>query len=140
MSLIQGAAIQPQLRDEISLRDKAMAGDIVFAITPATVAPAPTSAAWERSITIEIQDASGDIHTWLSQDYATSLTIANTSTAGTATIESTTLSIVNGRAVVTVSGDTAAWLNSESDTLTVSALTVLGYTVSSVTSVETFTT
>ena len=140
MSLIQGVAIQPQLREEIALRDKAMSGDIVFAITPATVAPAPTSAAWERDIVIEIQDASGNAHTWINQDYATSLTIADTSTAGTATIESTTLSLVNGRAVVTVSGDVAAWLNSESDTLTVSAITVLGYTVSSVASVETFTT
>ena len=140
MSLIQGVATQPQLREEIALRDKAMSGDIVFAITPATVAPAPTSAAWERSITIEIQDASGNVHTWINQDYATSLAIADTSTAGTASITSTTLSIVEGRAVVAVAGDAVAWLNAESDTLTVSAITVMGYTVSSVTSVETFTT
>ena len=140
MSLIQGAAIQPQLRDEISLRDKAMAGDIVFLITPATVAPAPTSAAWTRSITIEIQTASGDVHTWLSQDYATSLTIADTSTAGTASITSTTLSIVNGRAVVAVAGDAVAWLATETDTLTVSNITVMGYTITGGVSVETFTT
>jgi len=138
MSLIQNTAIQPQLRDEISLRDKAMAGDIVFAITPATAAPAPTSAAWTRGVVIEAQDASGDVHTWLSQDYATSLTIADTSTAGTATIASTTLTIVNGRAVVEVSGDAVAWLDSESDTLTVSDITVMGYTVTGGTSVETF--
>ena len=140
MSLIQGVAIQPQLRDEISLRDKAMAGDIVFVITPATVASVPTSAAWTRDVVVEVQDVSGDAHTWLNGDYAASLTVADTSTAGTASITSTTLSIVNGRAVVTVSGDAVAWLNAESDTLTVSAITVMGYAVTGGTSVESFTT
>ena len=140
MGLIQGAAIQPQLRDEISLRDKAMSGDIVFSITPATVAPAPTSAAWTRDIVIEIQDASGNVHTWINQDYAAALAIADTSTAGTASITSTTLSLVNGRAVVTVSGDGVAWLNAETDTLTVSNITVMGYTITGGASVETFTT
>ena len=138
MSLIQGDAIQPQLRDAIALRDKAMAGDIVFVITPATVAPVPTSVAWERDVAIEIQDASGNVHTWLSQDYATSLTIADTSTAGTATITSTTLSIDEGRAVVMVSGDAVDWLATETDTLTVGDITVMGYTVTGGTSVETF--
>ena len=140
MSLIQGVAIQPQLREEIALRDKAMSGDIVFSITPATVAPVPTSAAWTRSVVIEVQDASGDVHTWLNQEYATSLTIADTSTAGTATITSTTLTLVEGRAVVTVSGDAVNWLDTETDTLTVSDITVLGYAVSGGASVETFTT
>ena len=140
MSLIQSTAIQPQLRDEISLRDKAMSGDIVFVITPAAVAPVPTSAAWTRDVVIEVQDASGNVHTWINQDYATSLAIANTSTAGTASITSTTLSIDEGRAVVTVSGDAVAWLNAESDTLTVSDITVMGYTVTGGMSVESFTT
>ena len=140
MSLIQGVAIQPQLRNEIEVRDKAMSGDIVFAITPATVAPAPTSAAWTRDVVVEVQDASGSVHTWINQDYATALAIADTSTAGTASITSTTLSIVNGRAVVTVSGDAVAWLNAETDTLTVSNITVMGYTITGGASVETFTT
>ena len=140
MSLIQGVAVQPQLREEISLRDKAMSGDIVFAITPATVAPAPTSAAWTRDVVVEVQDASGNVHTWINQDYAAALAIADTSTAGTASITSTTLSLVNGRAVVTVSGDGVAWLNAETDTLTVSNITVMGYTITGGASVETFTT
>jgi len=140
MSLIQGVAIQPQLRNEIEVRDKAMSGDIVFAITPATVAPAPTSAAWTRDVVVEVQDASGNVHTWINQDYAAALAIADTSTAGTASITSTTLSIVNGRAVVTVSGDAVAWLNAETDTLTVSNITVMGYTITGGASVETFTT
>lgn len=139
MSLIQGVAIQPQLRDEIALRDKGMSGDIVFSITPATVTSDPTSAAWTRDVVIEVQDASGNVHTWLNEDYATTLAIADDSTAGEATIESTTLSLVNGRAVVTVSGDEADWLDTETDTLTVSNITVMGYTVTGGTSVETFT-
>jgi len=117
----------------------AMSGDIVMVITPKTVAPAPTATAWTRDVSISIENAAGDVHTWLTQDYATTLSIADTSTAGTATIASTTLEIVNGVATVTVSGDGAAWLNSETDTLTVGNITVMGYTVTGGTSVETFT-
>jgi hypothetical protein len=121
------------------LRAAAMSGDIVMVITPETVAPAPTATAWTRDVSISIENAAGDVHTWLTQDYATTLSIADTSTAGTATIASTTLEIVNGVATVTISGDGASWLNSETDTLTVGNITVMGYTVTGGTSVETFT-
>lgn len=121
-------------------RDKACSGDMVMVITPATVAPTPTAAAWTRSVLISIETAAGDVHSWLNASYAATLAIADTSLAGTATIVSTTLTLVNGQATVVVSGDAAAWLNAETDTLTVSNLTIMGYTVTGGTSVETFTT
>ena len=118
---------------------KAAAGDIVMSISPETVAPEPTAAAWTRTVQIKIVDSSGNVHEWLTQDYATTASIADTSTAGTASIASTTLSIVNGVASITVSGDEADWLDTETDTLTIGDITVMGYTVTGGTSVETFT-
>jgi hypothetical protein len=125
---------------EARLMQEAMQGDIVFSITPATVAPAPTSAAWSRNVSVQVQNAAGEVHTWLSGSYTTTLSIADTSTAGTASIDSTTLVLANGVATVVVSGDAADWLNTETDTLTVGNITVMGYTVTGGTSVETFTT
>ena len=125
---------------EKRLMAEAMEGDMVMVIDPETVAPVPTAAAWTRTVNIQIQNAAGDVHTWLTDTYATTVSIANTSTAGTATIASTTLTVVNGNANVVVTGDVAAWLNSETDTLTIGNLTIMGYTVTGGTSVETFTT
>ena len=138
-SIDNKSGIQPAVRDELKLRDKALSGDIVMVIDPETVTPLPTAAAWTRNVTISIETATGEVHDWLSRAYTTTLSIADTSTAGTATIASTTLTLVNGKATVAVSGDAAAWLNTETDTLTVANITVLGYTVTGGTSVETFT-
>jgi hypothetical protein len=132
--------IQPELRKYLASIESALAGDIVMVIEPETVAPAPTSAAWTRNVKISIQNAAGAVHGWLNASYTTTLSIADTSTAGTASITSTTLTIVDGEAVVVVSGDAQDWLNTETDTLTVANITVLGVTVTGGTSVETFTT
>ena len=67
------------------------------------------------------------------------MSIADGSTAGTATIPSTTLTFSGGVATVVVSGDEAAWLDTETDTLTVTAATIMGTVVAAKTSVETFT-
>ena len=141
MSLIKNReGIQPAVKDEVSLRDKAMSGDLVFVVTPATVAPVPTSAAWTRTVVVELQTAAGEVHTWFDKAITSGVSIADTSTAGTATIPSTTLTFENGRASVVVTGSAHAWLNTETDTLTVAQATILGYTIASKTSVETFTT
>jgi hypothetical protein len=138
--ILEKTGIQPVLRDELKQRDKALSGDIVMAIIPTAVTSVPTDQAWVRYVTIKITSADGKVHDWLTQDYATKLSIANTSVAGTATIASTTLKIVRGQAVVEVEGDAEDWLNAETNTLTVGNLTILGYTVTGGTSVETFTT
>jgi len=132
--------IQPELREYLKLKDKALSGDIVMVIDPETVTPAPTAAAWTRNVKISLQTAAGEIHTWLNKAYATTASIANTSSAGTASIASTTLTLVNGEATIVVSGDAEAWLNSETDTLTIGDIVAGGITVTGGTSVETFTT
>lgn len=140
MSVIKEAGISPTLRDALELRDKALSGDITLVITPPTVAPVPTAAAWTRDVKLSYQTADGKVHTWFNDVTTSILSIANTSSAGTASIVSTTLTIVEGEATVVISGDAEAWLDSETDTLTVANTTVAGITVTGGTSVETFTT
>ena len=126
------------LSNVTTTRDKAMSGDMVVVITPATKTTAATGAAWTRDVLISVQTAAGDVHAWLNHAYTAKLSIANTSTADTATIVSTTLTLVNGQATVVVSGNAMAWLAAETDTLTLASLTIMGYTVAGGTSVETF--
>lgn len=121
------------------LYESAMSGDLVFTVSPATVAPAPTSSAWTRTVTVTLETAAGADHIWFDKAITTGVSIADTSTAGTASIPSTTLTFVDGVATVVVSGDAADWLDTETDTLTVAQATILGYTVAAKTSVETFT-
>ena len=126
--------------EELTLLEKAMSGDMVMVIDPETLVSDPISAAWTRNVKITVESAAGEVHSWLNKSEATILSIGNTSSAGTASIVSTTLTLVNGQAVIVVTGSAHAWANTETDTLTVANLTIMGYTVTGGTSVETFTT
>jgi hypothetical protein len=118
---------------------KAASGDMIFVCTPATKSTVHTSTARTRTVTVELQDALGNVHTWFTKDIATGVSIADASSAGTATIPSTTLSFVDGVASVVVSCDANTWAAADTDTLTVAQATIMGYTVAAKTSVETFT-
>lgn len=125
------------------LVEEAIMGDMVMVITPTTDTPAPTAEAWEYEVEVAIKDASGNVHTWLTKDFATSVAITDDSAAGVASVDGetpTTLSLVNGKATITIKGTEAAWLNAETVTLTLSNLTIAGYTVTGGTCVLTFTT
>lgn len=93
-----------------NLVEDAIQGDIVLDIAPTTVANVPTAAAWDRSVVLTLQNAAGDTHTWCDMVFAAALSIADASSAGTASIVSTTLTLVNGVATIVVSGDAQAWL------------------------------
>lgn len=125
---------------DINLIQKAMSGDLVMTVSPATLVSVPITGAWTRKVTVKVATAAGETHTWLNKAYATTASIADTSSLGTATIASTTLTLINGMATITVTGSAHAWANAETDTLTIGNITVLGYTVTGGTSVETFTT
>jgi hypothetical protein len=126
---------------EARLSDEAANGDILWVVTPAALTPVPQSTAWTRTVDIQAQNAAGEIHTWLNVAIASGVSVGDTSTAGTASIVSTTLTIVNGKAEVVVSGDAQDWLNAETDTLTVTEYTGFsGGTMAVKTSVETWTT
>ena len=133
-----GGGLSPN--QQIDQMARAMSGNLAITISPETVAPVPTAAAWTRDVVISVVDSAGDVQEWINGAYTSILSIADTSTAGTASIASTTLTLVNGKATVTVSGDAEAWLNTETDTLTVANVSIMGYTVTGGTSVETFTT
>jgi hypothetical protein len=135
----EAAIVALQAAAPSALMAKAMSGDLVFVVSPATVNRAATGAAWQRTVTISLKTAAGAVHTWFNKAIATGVSIGDDSTAGTASIPSTTLTFVNGVATVVVSGDAQAWLAAETDTLTVAAAVILGVTVPGVTSVQTFT-
>lgn len=124
---------------EMDMMKKAMSGNMALAISPATVAPVPTSEAWTRTVTVSLNDSSGNRHTWFNAAIASKASIGDTSSAGTASIASTTITFVDGLATIVVSGDAKAWADEETDTLTIANLTILGHTVTGGTSVETFT-
>jgi len=137
--ILSKIGLSPELKKEIQLRDKAFSGDLVWVVSPATTGQVAKATAWTRSVVVELKTAAGEVHTWFSKAIASGVSIGDTSVAGTATIPATTLTIVNGRATVVVSGDAQAWLANETDTLTIAQATILGYTVAARTSVETFT-
>lgn len=131
--------IKPQQREYDALVAKAMSGDLVFVVTPATAAPAPTSEAWAQAIEVELQTAAGENHEWFNDTITTAIAASDDSSAGTASMGSTTLTFVNGRATASLEGDAKSWADTETATATVAQQTILGYTVASKTCVLTFT-
>ncbi|MCK5609783.1 hypothetical protein KAR91_48375 [Candidatus Pacearchaeota archaeon] len=109
--------VQPETRELIEalanltgIIEDAIQGDMVLDISPTTVATAPTASAWTRDVVLTLQNAAGETHEWCDMAITTRLSIADASSAGTATIVSTTLTFVNGVATIVVSGDAQAWL------------------------------
>jgi hypothetical protein len=125
--------------EQADLMSQAMAGDIQFSITPATTTRAATLVDFTRDVEIKLTNAAGVVHSWFNKAVTTGVSIGSVTVGdGVASIASTTLTIVNGIARVTVSG-TGAWAADDTNTLTVANLTVMGYTVTGGTSVETIT-
>jgi len=92
----------------LNILQSAISGDLAFSVSPATVASSATSSAWTRTVTISLVDSDGNVQTWFTKDITTGVSIADSS-AGTATIPSTTLTFVNGVATVVISGNAASW-------------------------------
>lgn len=137
MNISKELGLSPKLRTLLASIADAMSGDLAFSVSPATVDRSATSAAWTRTVEIALVNSAGQVHEWFTKDIANGVSIADDSTAGTASIASTTLSFVNGRAAVVVSGDAEDWLEGETNTLTIEQATIMGYIVAEATSVET---
>ncbi len=124
---------------EARMLAEALNGDILWVLTPDTVGTAALTGPWTRNVLVQAQNAAGEVHTWLNQAIASGNSVGDTSSAGTASIVSTTLTIVDGGAVVVVSGDAQDWDAAETDTYTVAEYTGFGgQTLAVKTSVETF--
>lgn len=122
--------IQPQVRDYLESQDtlnvvqaKFNAGDVVVEIATANVAPAPTSTAWDYDVVFALKTSGGDIIPYTGDIAAAA---ANTSTAGTATVSDASPAVVDGEGTVTLSGDAANWLDTETATLTLTYTTMYG--------------
>lgn len=136
------ANTKPAEKDLLALYAKALAGDMVLVVTPATDTPAPTALAWEQDFYVEVQSAAGEVHSWFNKAVATGHSVAeSTAGGGVASADpATTTTFVNGIAKITVSGTAGTWANADTATLTVAAIVILGYTLAQKTGVLTFTT
>lgn len=122
-------------RDDLNAFVKALTGDIKFSVSPTSATVAHTGAGWTEDVVISLATADGEVHTWFQNPIT--ISIADNSTEGVATILTTTPRMVDGKCTVTITGNAAAWLAADTATLTVAAATILGYTVASKTCVVT---
>lgn len=102
----------------------ALNGDFTLGFLPSSTTLTARSTAWTQTVTLTMKAADGTVHSWLNKGFTTRLSIADTSTAGTATIASTTITFVDGVATVVISGGATAWLAAETVTLTVASITL----------------
>lgn len=93
------------------------ADSVVVVVDRANVAPAPRATAWSYTVPFHL---AGEI-SGLTIPFTgvVGAGIADTSSAGTATIDDSTPSVIMGKGQVVVSGDAASWLNTETATLTI---------------------
>jgi len=131
--------IAPQQREYDEQVAKGMSADMLFVVTPATTTRVATAATWSQPIIVELQSASGRVHTWFNKTIATAIAASDASAAGTASMASTTLTFVDGKATATLIGSAAAWLDTETATATVAQHSILGTTVAAKTCVVTIT-
>jgi hypothetical protein len=136
--------VQPELRRYLAQLETGLSGSLVLVLDPATlgdsaaaVATAIAGDGFSRDVVVELQDANGDLQDWFSGTRA--IAVADvTAGNGTSAIKdsATTVQFVNGRGVVTIDY-VGTWAAADTNTLTVTGGTILGYTVSNKTSVDT---
>jgi hypothetical protein len=143
--LTKTAGVAPGLRGEIELRDKAMSGDIVLTITPATcgssaaaIATAIAGAAkkFTRQVVVELKTSAGKRHTWFDGDLAIAATEDGEASIIAIAANAQKVSLKKGKGLVTLEY-TGVWAEGGKGTLTVTGGTILGYTVANKTSVDT---
>lgn len=121
--------------DDISAIASALNSDIVAVISPSTKTTAHASAV-NRTVTVQLQDSNGLVHSWCNKAISTIVTASKSSASGTATVASSTITFVNGVATIPVTiGGT--WAAADTDTVTIATMTVNGVSVAGGTSVET---
>ena len=127
--------IQPELRAYLTDIEGALNGNVVMIITPETVGSATTVT--ERTVSVEIQNAAGDVLEWVNTAIASIVSKTDvTDGDGSSTINSTTLTLVNGvGSVVVTYADT--WAADDTQTVTIGDIVLAGVTVTGGTSVDT---
>ena len=115
--------VKPQLREQLIAQAKFNAEDIAIVVLISNVTPAPTAAAWSYTVPFEMQTAAGEVIPYTGNIAAAA---GDTSTAGTASVSDSTPAMVMGKGTVDLEGDEAAWLDTETATLTLTYTTAYG--------------
>ncbi len=117
---------EPNLRDFIEGVGDLLADDVSVVAMPANVTPAPTSSVWSYTVPFEIRSArTGSV---LPINGTIAATVGDTSSAGTAAVSTAAPVVFMGRGSVVLSGDAAAWLDTETATLTLTYTNLRGGT------------
>jgi len=120
----------------MEMQEKALNGDMVLEVTPATLGSSAATIA-TRDVTVKLLDADGNAHSWFNGTFAIAVDDV-TDGDGTSAIEdsATTVTMVEGVGTFTIEySDT--WAEADTETLTVTGGTLLGYTITDKTSVDT---
>ncbi|MDF2907468.1 MAG: hypothetical protein K0R34_2789 [Herbinix sp.] len=126
--------------------EKALAGDIILSVTPATpgssaaaVATAIAGAAGKfvRTVKFELKDAASNIHTWFNGKI--DLTIAETTVGtGVAAIAGSATSVTLTEGVGSINIEyTGVWAAADTSTLTTTQRDIVGVTIAAKTSKDT---
>jgi hypothetical protein len=127
--------------------ERAMAGEIALIVSPATLgssaadvnAAITTDGKFVRRVKVELKaSADGDVHQWFTGSFSAAV-VANTGTGdGTAAIADggDSVELENGVGYVDIEY-TGTWAEGNTCTLTITGGTIMGYSVSNKTSVDT---
>ncbi|MDR3564797.1 MAG: hypothetical protein P4N59_25660 [Negativicutes bacterium] len=115
---------------------EASSGDMAFAISPPTKSTVHGSAG-NRTVRIQLTNAAGQVHEWFTGQIT--LAVAKSSSAGTVALPGGTTPTMTGGTYDCVITEGGTWAAADTNTLTLSALTIMGKSVTGGTSVETMT-
>ena len=125
---------------------KAIQGDMILTVTPTTTGSSASEIAtaiagenlkYTRDVVLQFETTDGIVHDWFNGDMDIAV-IETTAGDGTSAIAEGTTSVtfVNGAAAVTLEY-IGTWAEADTQTLTVTSDTILGYTIANKTSVDT---
>lgn len=132
--------------DYMKAMEKGLNGDMVLTLTPATTGSSAaavnaaiggTAAKYTRTVTVALKTAAGEVCTFLNGTFAIAVT-ENTAGNGVSAIAggATTVTLTEGVGTVTIEY-TGTWAAADTQTLTVTGGTKLGYSITNKTSIDT---
>jgi hypothetical protein len=121
----RGGIAPKQQEYDLAMSKMVSNDDVKVIVERANITPAPTAAVWSYSVPFHLETTAGEL---IPFNGTIGAAVATTSSAGTPAVDSATPAVVNGVGVSVVSGDAAAWLNTETVTLTLTHTNLRGGT------------
>jgi hypothetical protein len=118
--------ITPRVAELVKAQSEFNADKVLVVVDRANLTASATSSAWSYSVPFRIV---GEI-SGLTIPYTGTVGVgaSDTSTAGTASVPAATVDVTLGRGTATLNGDAAAWLATETATLTITYTNLRGGT------------